>query len=86
MMQQLTPFFRIVPVLLFVFGIILTGANIVEVRATSSQGAMGSTFYGTERTIYLVAIIRSFYDLFFLWGMAALVAAANRYLDQEDAV
>jgi len=80
-MAQLQPVFGILPALLFISGILITAANIWELRSTSSPGALGSTFYGPERTIYIAALIRSFYDLVFLWGMAALVTAANKYLE-----
>ena len=83
-MTQLQPFFRIVPVLLFVFGILITAANVWELRATSSPAALGGSFYGAERTLYLAALVRSFYDLVFLWGMAALVTASNKYLEGKD--
>ncbi len=83
MMPQLMPIFRLLPALLFVFGILLTAANIIEMRATSASAAIGSTFLNVERTVYLVGIVRSFYDLFFLWGMAAVVTAANKYLEEK---
>ncbi len=82
-MPQLLPFFRIVPALLFVFGILITGANIWELWSTTSPGTLGSSFQGVERTIYLAALVRSFYDLVFFWGMAALVTAANKYIEDR---
>ena len=83
MMTQMMPIFRLVPALLLVFGVLITGANIWELRATTSPNVLGSTFYGAERTVYIAALVRSFYDLVFFWGMAALVTAANLYLEER---
>ena len=82
-MAQLLPIFRILPALLFIAGILITAVNIWELNATQVGSPLGSTYYPAERVSHIAALVRSFYDLVFLWGMAALVAAANKYLEAE---
>ncbi len=79
MMNQLLPFFRILPPMLFVFGIVMVVANIAELRATASITGMDGSFLTEMRITYLAGLVRSFYDLFYLWAMAAVVAAVMKF-------
>lgn len=83
-MDKLLPLFRILPSVLVGYAILITFASVAEVRATTSHYTFDATFSSPERTLYLVALVRCFYDLFFLLGIAALVSAANRYLDRGE--
>ena len=84
-MPQLLPIFRTLPPILVVFGLVLSIGNIAEVRATQSQFVLDSSFMTTERTIYIVAIIRSMADFLYYTALAALVHAANRFVDAKTA-
>ncbi|WJY22286.1 hypothetical protein QTA57_03810 [Fontisubflavum oceani] len=80
-MSQLRPIFLIMPAVLFVFGILMSVANIAELRVTASVAGMQASIHTELRITYLAGLVRSFYDMFFFWGLAALVAAANRYVE-----
>lgn len=82
-MAQLLPFFRVLPPLLFVYGIVMVIANIVELRVTASISGVQGSFLSEMRIAYLAGVARSFYELFFFAAMAAVVTAANKYLERQ---
>ncbi len=82
-MKQLLPFFHALPPLLFVYGIMMAVANVAELRATASISGMEGSLLSDMRIAYLAGIVRSFYELFFFWGMAAIVTASNKYLEGQ---
>lgn len=83
-MEKLLPLFRILPPLLVVFGIVLTTAEIIALRNTASiGGGIDASILNEVRITYLTGLVRCFDSMFYYFALAALVAAANRYLEKE---
>ncbi|MFZ1727340.1 MAG: hypothetical protein WAU13_11845 [Albidovulum sp.] len=82
-MTKLMPIFATLPFLLMAFGLVQTVMNIAELRATTGGAGMDATFMTEMRIVYLAGLSRSFGDLFHYWALAALVAAANHFLERE---
>jgi hypothetical protein len=83
-MRQLLPLFRITSPLLVAYGIVLTFANIVALRNTASMaGGFDATTYSEVRVTYPTGLVGTFDSMFYYFALAALVTAANRYLEKE---
>ncbi|OYX44712.1 MAG: hypothetical protein B7Z02_03945 [Rhodobacterales bacterium 32-67-9] len=83
-MGALLPLFRILPPLLVFYGTLLTFANIVALRNTASIGGGIDASILTElRITYLTGLVQTFDGMFYYFALAALVTAANRYLEKE---
>ncbi len=83
-MEKLLPILRVVPALLFVYAIVLTIASVAELRASASAAGMNGSLMTELRITYLAGFVRSFYDLFYLWGMALISMAALKYLEGSN--
>jgi hypothetical protein len=81
-MRQLLPLFRITPPLLFAYGLVRTFSEIAALRTTAEYVIDSSNLTDT-RILYIRGLVRCFDSLFFYIALAALVAAANRYLEKE---
>ena len=83
-MDKLLPLYRILPPLLVVFGIVMTAASAIELRTSAGLGGgMDATYLHELRVTYLAGLVKSFDSMFFYFALAAVVAAANRYLEKE---
>jgi hypothetical protein len=81
-MRQLLPLFRITLPLILAYGLVRTFLEIAVLRTTSEYVIDASNLTET-RLIYLRGLAQSFDSMFYYLALAALVTAANRYLERE---
>ncbi len=81
--MKFLPLFRLMPPLLVLYGIILTVANVAELRATANLAGMNGTYYTEARVMHLAGMVKSFADVFYYTGFAAIVLAATRYMEEK---
>lgn len=83
-MDKLLPLFRILPPLLVVYGVVLSFAEIVALRNTAAiGGGIDASMLSELRITYLTGLVRCFDGIFYYFALAALVAAASRYLEEN---
>ena len=77
-MEKLDPLYKIAPVMLIIYGVAATYANMSDLRIAGNEMFMLGTGEYEVRMLHISAVIRGFYELFFFLGMAALVAGLNK--------
>lgn len=80
-MSKLVPLWREMPLVLLIYGIVLTVFDVANLQATlAATGMMGDSEWSVRMLRYS-SVAGAFYNLFWFAGMAALVSGVNRIVD-----